>query len=185
LAVSAGRFELTIAANGAGTDVSVQAHGAFDNRRRLYLLSSDTSIPVVGFAGALEVIATPDTVYLRAPRLARRLGATTEWISTRHSGGDQLRLHLIDPAGLLERLQSDGALIRGTPVDVLLGDDGLVRQVTMRFDAPGRDESVGSALVSMQYSDFGAPVTIVPPSADHVTDETDVLEPLFGAKTGG
>lgn len=182
LVVVSGRFEVSITANGAGRDVSVRAHGVFDNRRHRYLLSSDTSRPIAGFAGALDVIATSNIVYLRAPQLARRLGAGTDWISTRHPGGDLLRLQLIDPAGLLDLLQSDGATIRGAPVEVLLDDDGFVRRITMRFDAPG---SEGSALVSVQYSDFGAPVTIEPPSADEVTDETGVLEPLLGANTGG
>jgi hypothetical protein len=140
---------------------------------------------IAGFAGALEVIATPHTVYLRAPQLSRRIGAATDWISARHLAGDLLRSQLIDPTGLLDLLQSHAVTIRGAPVDVLLGDDGLVRQITMRFDAPGTDGSAGSALVSLQYSDFGAPVTVEPPSEDQVTDETDVLEPLLGATTGG
>jgi hypothetical protein len=183
-AASSGRFEMSIVANGAGTDVSVRAHGSFDNRRHLYSLSTDAAMLVAGFAGPLEVIATPDTVYLRAPRLARQLRAPTEWIGARRPNDDQLVSRLVDPAGVLDLLQSGRATIAGAPAEVVV-EDGLVRRITMRFDAAAGKEGAGSAVVSLQYSDFGAPVTIEPPSADQVTDETDVLEPLIGAKTGG
>ena len=43
----------------------------------------------------------------------------------------------------------------------------------------------GSALVSLEYFDVGAPVVIEPPAADQVTDETDAVNRLFGGTTGG
>jgi hypothetical protein len=104
-------------------------------------------------------------LYLDFPALAHRLGASTPWISVRAGDHDVLGLRELDPVHLLDRLPSDGT-------NVERGDDGLVRRITTRFDAPGDDDDV---VLTVAYSDLGAPVTIEPPPADQVTDETQAV----------
>jgi hypothetical protein len=168
---------MTILAKAAGSDVSVIATGAFDHERHRYSLSLAASGLSVS-SGPRNVIATDETVYLDFPLLAQRLGAPTAWISVRDADPRALGLPLVDPLRVL-----DAAAQNDAEVDV--GADGLVRRITMRFDAPGNAAgSEGSVVVSVEYSDVGAPVTIEPPPAAQVTDETDAVNRLFGGTTG-
>ena len=120
-------------------------------------------------------MAIDGVLYLEFPALARRLGAATPWVSVRTDGDDVLGMRTFDPAQLLDRLSS-------TDLTVDRGPDGLVRRITTRFDAPGDDDDV---VLTVAYSDLGAPVTIDPPPADQVTDETEALHGRSGTGTGG
>jgi hypothetical protein len=57
----------------------------------------------------------------------------------------------------------------GTPIDVWLDDDGRILKEQFRMDMPG---GLGRAYVSIEFFDFGEPVTIEAPPADQVTDWT-------------
>ena len=169
-----GRFTLEITANRSGGDALVSATGVFDHRNRRF------SLDVAGTAAASpasprRAIAAAGLVYLDFPALARRLGATTPWISVRADGDDVLGLRRLDPSQMLDRASSSDAVVER-------GDDGLVRRITMRFDAAGED---GGAVLTVAYSDLGAPVTIEPPPADQVSDVTEAVNRRSGRRTGG
>ena len=161
-----GRFTMTIVANGPSRNASVRVAGSFDDERHRYSLTADTSGFVPGLDGPMTMVATPDAVFIDCPYLTRLLEAPTKWIKVSGESGDLIRTSFIDP---FRRLAG-------------VGSDGLVRRTTMRF-ADGADE--GSALVSLEYFDIGAPVVIEPPAADQVTDETAAVNRLSGGTTGG
>ena len=162
-----GRFEVTIVARAPDQAVSLRATGAFDDDRQLFSLRTESSGFVPGLDGPVSVVSTPDALFVDCPYLTRLLGAPTRWISVRGGDGESLRASIIDPLLLLDNVATD---------------DGLVRRTTMRF-ADGSEE--GSAVVSLEYFDIGAPVVIEPPAADQVTDETDAVKRHFGGTTGG
>ncbi len=95
------------------------------------------------------------------------------------------------PADQRDRLQhalgqlgqnADALLDQPMPVDVFIGDDGLVRRMTISFAAPaGTPGNSATATVTIEFFDFGADVSITPPPADQVTDATA----KFGQLTGG
>jgi hypothetical protein len=154
-----GRFEVTIAANGADGQVSLHATGAFDDDRRRYALSVDLGgLPADlgrGVDGTVEVVQVDEVTYLRSPSLARALGAGTAWVRVDGGAGRAL----VDVRDLLDRLVATG---------------------TMRFDASGE-----SANASIRFIDTGAPVVIEPPPAAEVTDVTAAVEALARRGTGG
>jgi hypothetical protein len=162
-----GRFAMTIVASAPNQAVSLRATGAFDDVRQLFSLRTESSGLVPGLDGPVSVVSTPDALFVDCPYLTRLLAAPTRWVSVRGGDGDSLRASIIDPLLLLGSVGSD---------------DGLVRRTTMRF-ADGSEE--GSALVTLEYFDIGAPVVIEPPAADDVTDETDAVNRLLGGTTGG
>jgi hypothetical protein len=160
-----GRFSLEITTNGAGTDLLLSAVGVFDHRTRRYSLEVGGTA-ATSPATPRRAIAADGVVYLDFPALAQRLGAPTPWISMRGEGGDDvLGLRRLDPTHLLDLASSSDATVERDA-------DGLVRRITMRFDAPGQD---GSVVLTVAYTDLGAPVTIEPPRADQVSDETEAL----------
>jgi hypothetical protein len=114
--------------------------------------------------GVVEVVAVDGVVYVACDHLARSLGASTRWISARGSVDDVVGVAMIDPVRWLDP--------RSDATDVEVGDDGLVRSITMRFDS---DREGGSAVVSVQYLDVGIPVRINPPPPTDVTDVTGAL----------
>lgn len=72
------------------------------------------------------------------------------------------------------------------PVDVWVDDEGLLRKVSLTVDAsgfglPDITPVTGSATVTVEYFDIGAPVDIEVPSED----ETVALDDLFGDLLGG
>jgi hypothetical protein len=140
----------------------------------------DSSTVVPGLDGQLAIIATPDDLLIECPYLAGLLGASTNWISVR-GPANELRASVIDPLQLVDTIRR-GELAADDVGEIEIGDDGFVRRITMRFDA---DETDGGALISVEYSNLGAPVTIDLPAAERVTDETDALNLLFGGTTGG
>lgn len=173
-----GRFSLEITQNRAGGDVLLTAAGVFDHRNRRYVLEvggQTVTSSRFGWAAVRRTIAVGEVLYLDAPGLAAREGVTTPWMSV-HLGHDDDPLHLreFDPARLLDRLHSKGAVVER-------GADGLVRRVTVRFDAPGGD----GVVLTVAYSDLGAPVTIDAPPADQVTDVTDAIGRRSRRPTGG
>ena len=187
-----GRFTLEITAKDPGGDTLVSARGVFDHRNRRF------SLDVAGTAAASpfsprRAIAADGVVYLDFPALARRLGVTTPWISVRTGGDDVLGLRRLDPDRMLDmasssdavsRASSSDAVSRASSSDVTVerGDDGLVRRITMRFDARGED---GGVVLTVAYSDLGAPVIIEPPPADQVSDVTEAVNRRSGRRTGG
>ena len=169
-----GRFTLEITTNNPGGDALLSASGVFDHRNRRF------SLDVAGTAAASpasprRAIAADGHVYLDFPALARRLGVTTPWISVQADGDDVLGLRRLDPSRMLDMASSSGATVER-------GDDGLVRRITMRFDAAGED---GGVVLTVAYSDLGAPVTIEPPPADQVSDVTEAVNRRSGRRTGG
>ena len=169
-----GRFTLEITAKDPGGDTLVSARGVFDHRNRRF------SLDVAGTAAASpfsprRAIAADGVVYLDFPALARRLGVTTPWISVRTGGDDVLGLRRLDPDRMLDMASSTDATVER-------GDDGLVRRITMRFDARGED---GGVVLTVAYSDLGAPVIIEPPPADQVSDVTEAVNRRSGRRTGG
>ena len=184
-AAKTGHFEMTIAANDPRRAVSLTATGSFDAERHLFSVVMDSSTLVPGLDGRLAIIATPDTLFVDCPYLAQLLGAATSWISVRGPAGELFRASVVDPLQLLDTIRS-GEVVPDNGVEIEVGDDGLVRRIAMRFDAAGTAAGAeGAALISVEYSDFGAPVTIELPAADRVTDETDAVNRLFGRTTGG
>jgi len=167
IAPRTGRFTITIAANGSSRNASLSATGSFDDERHRVSLVTDFSGFVPGLDGPIAMVATPDAVFVDCPYLTRLLGAPTKWIKVEGAAGEIVRASFVDPWHLLDTVDRR---------------DGLVPGTTMRF-AGGPEE--GSALVSLEYFDVGAPVVIEPPAADQVTDETDVVNRLFGGTTGG
>ena len=169
-----GRFIVSFTANGTRQDVLLSANGVFDRGRHRYALEVDGM--VLAHRGDLprRTVSVDGVVYMDFPDLARRLGVTTPWMSARTGGDDVLGLSAFDPTRVLDTLGAADAAVERGP-------DGLVRRVTMRFDAPGEDGIV----LTVAYSDLGAPVTIEPPPADQVTDETEALTHRRGPRTGG
>ena len=161
-----GRFTMTIAADGSSQNASLSASGSFDDERHVFSLVTDFAGFAPGLDGRMEMVAMPDAVFIDCPYLTRLLGAPTRWIKVSGPGGELIRTSFIDPRRFLGEVSSDG----------------FVRRTTMRF-ADGADG--GSALVSLEYFDIGAPVVIEPPAADQVTDETAAVNHLFGGTTGG
>ena len=178
-----GRFTLEITAKDPGGDTLVSARGVFDHRNRRF------SLDVAGTAAASpfsprRAIAADGVVYLDFPALARRLGVTTPWISVRTGGDDVLGLRRLDPDRMLDLASSSDAVSMASSSDATVerGDDGLVRRITMRFDARGED---GGVVLTVAYSDLGAPVIIEPPPADQVSDVTEAVNRRSGRRTGG
>ena len=169
-----GRFTVTFTANGTREDVLLAASGAFDRRRRRYAMEvSGAALEGRWSSVPRRTIAIDGVVYLDFPELARRVGASTPWLSARMDGDDLLGVQSLDPARILDTLGSSDAQVER-------GADGLVRRVTMRFDAPGED----GVVLTVAYSDLGTPVTIEPPPPDQVTDETETLTHRT-TRTGG
>ena len=170
-----GRFTVAFTANGTRQDVLLSAHGAFDRRRHRYAMEvGGTALEGRWAEVPRRTISIDGVVYVDFPDLARRVGATTPWISARVGGDDLLAIHSLDPTRILETLGSREAVVERDAA-------GLVRRVTMRFDAPGDD----GVVLTVAYSDLGAPVTIEPPPPDQVTDETEALTHRRNARTGG
>ena len=164
-AAESGRFTMTFTANGTRQDVLLSAHGAFDRRRRRYAMEVSGAV----LEGRWEevprrLVSIDGTVYVDFPDLARRVGAATPWISARVGGDDLLHVQSLDPSRILETVGSRDAQVER-------GSDGLVRRIIMRFDAPGED----GVVLTVAYTDLGAPVTIEPPPPEAVTDETEAL----------
>jgi hypothetical protein len=157
---------VTIVANGSSQNASLNASGSFDDDRHLFSFVTEFSGFAPGLDGPMAIVATPEAVFIDCPYLTRLLRAPTKWIEVSGPNGDLIRTSVIDPLRLLGQVSGDG----------------LVPRTTMRF-ADGETE--GSALVSVEYFDIGAPVVIEPPAADQVTDETAAVNRLFGGTTGG
>ena len=169
-----GSFALEIVANGTGRDVLLSANGVYDHERRRYTLDIGGTI-LASATIPRRTIAVEGVLYLDFPALARGLGAPTRWVSVRVGDEDVLGLRALDPIHLLDRLPSSGTTVES-------GDDGLVRRISTRFDAPGDDDDV---VLTVAYADLGAPVTIEPPPADQVTDETQAVDGRSAEPTGG
>lgn len=68
------------------------------------------------------------------------------------------------------------------PVDVWIGDDGLVRKLTLdeSFSANGQSNDVN---VSVVFSDYGTPVTVAAPPADQTFDLSGIIGALSQGAT--
>jgi len=166
------RFELVVTADDGSRTLSLHSGGSFDRASGRVALTVDLSAvePSIGRVG---IVAVDGAVFVECPYLARRLGVATRWISVRGSIDDQVGLP-VDPSAAF----ADSGVIVEREID----GAGLVRAVTMRFDA--RPEG-GSAVVSVRYFDADRPVTIDPPPPEEVTDETGAIDRLLAGETGG
>jgi len=170
-----GLFAIEYTANGTRRDVLLAARGAFDRRHRRYAMEvSGAALEGRWTETPRRTVSIEGVVYVDFPDLARRLGASTPWISARVGDDDLPGVQSLDPTHILETLGAQDALVERGP-------DGLVRRITMRFDAPGED----AVVLTVAYSDLGAPVTIEPPPPDQVTDETEALTHRRSTRTGG
>ncbi|HEV3227771.1 MAG TPA: hypothetical protein VGZ52_13080 [Acidimicrobiales bacterium] len=144
-----GRFRVVIGANAASGVTSLVVTGSFDRRSQRLTMALDAGRGLPP-PTPRAVIAIDDTLYLDAPYLdgptgTGRRGSPTQWIKVRRPGSHIALdlLHEVDTLG------------------------GLVPAGSIRFDAAGGE---GGAVVSLEYFDVGAPVTIDPPPPDQVTD---------------
>ena len=167
-------FTVTYATNDPGRKVLLSARGTFDHRRHRYAVELDGSL-AAGRPVARRTVAVDGVVYLDFPDLARRLGVTTPWISAQLDPDNPFDPREFDPDRFLDSSSSSGA-------EVERDARGLVRRITMRFDAPGEG---GGVVLTVTYDDLDAPVTIEPPPAEQVTDKSDVLSRRPGTRTGG
>jgi hypothetical protein len=84
----------------------------------------------------------------------------------------------------VQRLIDQGAPAK-LPVDVWVGDDGLVRQLTMSYAVTKNGEAFDLS-ASFKLSDYGTDVTVSAPSGDQVFDLTGIASALGSAmKPGG
>jgi hypothetical protein len=74
------------------------------------------------------------------------------------------------------------------PTDVWVGEDGLIRRMTLNYTAKvpasGSDPQEVASTVTMEFYDFGAEVDVQPPRADQVTDVAELTEPSSGSGGG-
>jgi hypothetical protein len=74
------------------------------------------------------------------------------------------------------------------PTDVWVGEDGLIRRMTLNYrakvTAPGSDPQEVASTVTMEFHDFGAQVDVQPPRADEVTDVAELTAPSSGSGSG-
>ena len=174
MVAQSGRYTVAYTANGTRRDVLLSVSGAFDRRHRRYSMEVKGAV-LEGLWASVprRTIAIDGVAYVDYPALAHRVGASTPWISVRMGSDDLLGVQSLDPTHILDTLGSHDAQVERGP-------DGLVRRVTMRFDAPGED----GVVLTVVYSDLGVPVTIEPPPPDQVTDETEALTHR-STRTGG
>jgi hypothetical protein len=180
-AATTARYAVTIVAGGAGSPVSVRATGSFDRQQGAFSLVTDVSTIEPDLDGRLTIVATANQLFVDCPSLAGLLQVATRWIGVRGAAGDAIRASVFDPLRVLATARRSVSSA-GADVEVDVGADGLVRRVTMRFDAP---RSRSAATLSVEFFDVGKPVDIRPPAAEQVTDETDALNRLLGGSTGG
>jgi len=93
------------------------------------------------------------------------------------------------PPELAEQIQKAVDQIRQTagkttvPVDVWIGDDGLIRRVTFDYSSAETEPPVEST-ITMELFDFGVDVTVEPPPADQVMDASELGGLLGGGSDG-
>lgn len=90
------------------------------------------------------------------------------------------------PSELRERMQAGADQLRsaaGTttmPIEVWIGDDGLVRRFVLRFSLAGTEPPAESE-TTMEFYDFGVEVSVEPPPASEVIELSELSEMLGGA----
>jgi hypothetical protein len=80
------------------------------------------------------------------------------------------------PDELVQRMLDSG-ITPQIPVDVWIGDDGLLRQVRMEYDASSNGQPI-SLLLTMTLSDWGTDVTVEAPADEQVFDATELAGAL-------
>jgi LppX_LprAFG lipoprotein len=88
-----------------------------------------------------------------------------------------------DTAPESQRSTIDALIASGTttlPADVWIDQDGLVRKLVFEYSG---DSGVGVSSVSMELSDFGVEVALDLPSADEVTDVSELQGEISPAST--
>jgi hypothetical protein len=123
--------------------------------------------------------------YLRGAGKVEEVGQEdVNGAATTHFSGSYTLREALDAApesarSALEDALSDlpsGTDTREMPYDVWIGDDGLVRRMTMTFEVPGSGSAGGGlATMTMDFSDYGEDVDITVPSDDEATDLGDLL----------
>src|SRR5689334_19233676 len=107
-----GRFTIEYTANGTRQDVLLSARGAFDRLRRRYAMEvGGTVLDARRTDTPRRTISIDGVVYVDAPDLALRLGASTPWISARVDDDDVLGVQSLDPTHILETLGVRDALV--------------------------------------------------------------------------
>jgi hypothetical protein len=146
------KLDLGTAAAAAGVDLgrAVQAGSASPAELLRALLSSDGARKV-----ARETVGGVETTHYRTTVDPKRT------LPARVQGEARTRLE--------QALERAGA--QALPVDVWVGDDGLVRR--LRFEAPriaAGGTSVGGGTFTEELSGYGEPVEVALPPADEVLD---------------
>jgi hypothetical protein len=143
------KFDLRAAAKSAGVDLG--SLGAVDPKQGLQQLLASGDVKKIG----TDTIGGVETTHYRAVI-------------------DMTRAAKV-PAPQRKQLRQ---LLKGmhgsAPVDVWIDADGRVRRESMSFDY-GAGLQNAQASMTMDFTDFGAPVDVAVPAADEVTDMSSLL----------
>jgi hypothetical protein len=92
---------------------------------------------------------------------------------------DQVAQNLGGPLGQVayDELTKSGAPT-SVPVDVWVGDDGLVHQVKIDETVPVQSGGTATVQVQLDVSDYGAPASVAAPPSDQVLDVSGLLAQL-------
>jgi LppX_LprAFG lipoprotein len=143
------KFDLRTAAKSAGIDLG--SFGAVDPKQGLQQLLASGDAKKVG----TETIDGVETTHY-------------------HAAIDPSRVANV-PAPQRRKLRQILKGMNGSaPVDVWIDGDGRVRRETMSFDY-GAGLQNAQASVTMDFTDFGAPVDVTVPAADEVTDLSSLV----------
>ncbi len=153
------RLDITQAAQNLGVQLNGLGAAATQNpAQALDLLRSIGSVETVG----TETVDGASTTHYRATidltKAAANLGT--------------------DEQGLLNHLIANGAP-NSIPVDVWIGDDGLVHKLTFNASAGS-----GSVALTLEISDYGTPVTVTAPPAGDTFDATGLVGMIGSLPSG-
>lgn len=123
-----------------------------------------------GATGDLEVVGTEE---VRGVRTTHYRG-TVDLARAAERAPEEVREQV---EASLEQLasQTDATTL---PMNVWLGEDGLVRRVQYEYPLPQQTaggSGEGSMVFDVELYDFGAPVDVSPPPPDQVTDIADLM----------
>jgi hypothetical protein len=154
------KLDLAELAEREGVDLGgLRSFSDTDPRRTLdYLRAVSGEITTVG---AEPVRGVPTTHYRAAVSLRRYPDLVPE---------EQRRLVREATDRLIEQLG-----VGAVPVDVWVGDDGLVRRLAVEFDAGAAAPQGFASKVTMELFDYGTAVAVSPPPAGEVTDLAALL----------
>jgi len=166
----------------SGKDVPFSGSGEIaDHGRTVHLL---VSAPLAGKTTTVEMVESEGSIYLRGGPVTQFAG--DKWVRAK-SDPAGLDLSQEDPSKLLEYLQATSKVtkigsdtvrsvhtthyrarvqrqeLRNAPIDVWIGDDGLVRRIALDLKRPE-----GGLAASVELFDFGDVSIAVPDKSDTV-----------------